>query len=326
MRRSFTLLFALAFLFLLVFTRCKHNPDMIINPGDNCDTTHVTYAGSVFPIFNQYCVYCHSGVSPFAGIDLTSYKDVSAIAQSGLLGGAVSHSPNFSYMPKYSKNLSDCQVRQIEIWIRDTTFTPPPALPIRDPDTVYFENDVMPIFYSSCGKSGCHDVTASKKVRLDSYAALAASHVVVPFDTANSLLYYMITLSDPTRAMPKSPNVRLNSGQIETIRKWILQGALDLRCEENCDTANVTFDGTIWPEIVENNCFGCHNGSTAFGGIHLENKSQVAAAALLPAGQPGSLWGAVNHTYGNFPMPKNQARLTECKIAQLRNWIKDGTP
>jgi hypothetical protein len=229
-------------------------------------------------------------------------------------------------MPKYGKKLADCQIRQIEIWIRDTTFAPPPVLRPRDPDTVYFENDVMPIFFSSCGKSGCHDVTANKHVRLDSYAAAMSSNVIVPFDPENSLLYFKITQTDPALIMPKPPNTALNSGQIEIIRKWIAQGALDLRCEETCDTVNVTFSGTIWPEIIQNYCFGCHNGTTAFGGIHLENQSQVSAAALLPAGQPGSLWGAVNHTYGNFPMPKNQARLSECKIAQLRNWIKDGTP
>jgi hypothetical protein len=133
-------------------------------------------------------------------------------------------------------------------------------------------------------------------------------------------------IPDPEDIKPPPPNAVLAAEQREIIRKWIDQGAQNLYCDEMCDTVNVTFSGTIWPEIIQKHCFGCHNGTNASGGIHLENHSQIATAANIPAGQPGSLWGAVNHANGNAFMPKDLPMLPDCKITQIKIWIEDGTP
>ena len=54
------------------------------------------------------------------------------------------------------------------MWINDTTFDPG-GIPC-DPDTIYFQNDVLPLFQSSCGIAGCHDpLTAEGEVILTSY-------------------------------------------------------------------------------------------------------------------------------------------------------------
>jgi mono/diheme cytochrome c family protein len=230
-------------------------------------------------------------------------------------------------MPQGSDKLSDCKIRQIEIWINDTTFTPPPDTTHPcDPDTIYFEMDVLPILLSSCGLAGCHDATAQDGVRLDSYNAVMASDVIKPFDLNDSELWENINETDPDKIMPPPPNAPLGATQKEIIRKWIEQGAQNLFCDEMCDTTNVTFSGTIWPEIIQNYCFGCHNGANASGGVHLENHSQVAAAANIPAGSFGSFWGAITHASGNSPMPKNQPMLSDCKITQVKKWIDAGTP
>ncbi|MBW6459989.1 MAG: hypothetical protein K0B08_05390 [Bacteroidales bacterium] len=195
-----------------------------------------------------------------------------------------------------------------------------------DPDTIYFEMDVLPILLSSCAKSGCHDATAQDGVRLDSYNAVMSSSVVRPGRPDDSDLYEVVTENDPDKIMPPPPNAPLDQAQQEIIRKWITQGAQNLFCDDLCDTVNVTFSGTIWPQIIQANCFGCHNGAGASGGVRLENHSHIAAAAAIPAGQFGSLWGVVNHAAGNSPMPQNQDKLSDCKITQIRKWIDDGSP
>lgn len=328
MGRTFIIIFALSSVILMIYSGCKHEPDDVIPDPDPtpCDTANVTYTGTVYPVFNQYCITCHSGGAPSGGLDLTSYSQVAFIAQNGALMGAIKHLQGYSPMPQGSDKLSDCKIRQIEIWIRDTTFTTDPPPHPCDPDTVYFEMDVLPILMSSCAKSGCHDATAQDGVRLDSYAAVMGSNVVTPGNPDDSDLYENIMEDDPDKIMPPPPNTPLDALQKEIIRKWIAQGAQDLYCDEMCDTTNVTFSGTIWPEIIQPYCFGCHNGANASGGVFLENHSQIAAAAVIPSGQYGSLWGAVTHASGNSPMPKNQPMLSDCKITQVRKWIEAGTP
>lgn len=322
----------LASAILLQFNACQHEPEDLPDPDPGpdttaCDTSNVTYNGTIYPIFQDNCIVCHSGTPPQGGIDLTDYSQVAFLAESGTLLGAIRHENGYTPMPQGGTKLSDCKIRQIEIWIRDTTFLPPPDTTHPcDPDTIYFEMDVLPILLSSCGKSGCHDVTAQEDIRLDSYAAVMASDVVKPFDPEDSEMYEKITEDDPDKIMPPPPDQPLNAIQKEIIRKWIAQGALDLTCDEACDTSNVTFSGTVWPDIIQKHCLGCHNGVNASGGVHLENYNDVKTAAMVPAGQPGSLLGAITHASGNSPMPKNQPRLNDCKIAQVRKWIDDGTP
>ena len=332
MRKKFYILLGLAITLIFSYNGCKHDPDEFIpNPPDPdstfCDTSNVTYPGTVYPILDQHCVFCHSGGNPSGGLDFTNYDQVAFVAQNGALLGAIKHLQGYSPMPKDANQLDSCKIRQIEIWLRDTTFTPPPDTTHPcDPDTIYFEMDVLPILNSSCGKSGCHDATAQEGIRLDSYAAVMASDVITPGNPNDSELYEKINETDPDDIMPPPPDAPLNATQKEIIRKWIAQGAQNLYCDEMCDTVNVTFSGTIWPGIINTYCYGCHNGASASGGIHLENHGQVAAAAAIPAGQAGSLWGAVNHASGNSAMPKNQSKLSDCKIDQLRKWIEDGMP
>lgn len=84
-----------------------------------CDTTNVTYAGSIKPIMSTYCQGCHSGSQPGAGIDLTTYDGVKQIALSGQLYGSVAWLGNYSQMPQGGGQLSDCNIRKIQIWINN---------------------------------------------------------------------------------------------------------------------------------------------------------------------------------------------------------------
>lgn len=93
----------------------------------------------------------------------------------------------------------------------------------------------------------------------------------------------------------------------------------------NCDTTNVTYSGTIYP-VISSNCKSCHSGSAPQGNVKLEDYTTISAAAAIPAGQFGSLYGAISHDPGNSPMPKNGTQLSDCTIKQVKVWIDAGRP
>lgn len=90
-----------------------------------------------------------------------------------------------------------------------------------------------------------------------------------------------------------------------------------------CDTSGVTYSGDVWP-VINANCTGCHSGAAPSGNIALENYDQIKAKALIPAGQSGSLYGAISHDPGNSAMPKSGAKLPDCNILKIKTWIDNG--
>lgn len=83
-----------------------------------CDTTDVRYSTTIKPIMQLKCTGCHSGGSPSAGLDLTTYASMAAIALNGKLIGVVDHLPGYSPMPKGGNKLPECEVSQIRAWIQ----------------------------------------------------------------------------------------------------------------------------------------------------------------------------------------------------------------
>ncbi len=189
-----------------------------------------------------------------------------------------------------------------------------------DPDSVYFINEVLPIFQSSCAMSGCHDnITAQEGINLSTYESIMASGEIRPGNAADSDIYERITDNDPGDRMPPPPFSPLNAEQIASIRDWINQGAKNNECTE-CDTTNFTFSGSIQP-LLNLYCVGCHNANTANGNVRLDNYETVALVA-----EDGRLLGTVSHEPGFTPMPFNGNRLQECNISQIRKWIESGNP
>ena len=191
-----------------------------------------------------------------------------------------------------------------------------------DPNTVYFVNDVLPIFNSNCAISGCHNAaTAQDGVVLDSYSNIMNTGKVTAGDPGDSELYENITETDPDKVMPPpSSGITLTQNQINTIYEWIASGALNNVCVESapCDTVGVSFANDIQP-MLTTYCLGCHSGSFPSGGIMLNSH-----ASVLTQVNNGNLLGAVNHSPGFTPMPQGQAKLNACNIALIRNWIDQG--
>ena len=181
-----------------------------------------------------------------------------------------------------------------------------------DPDTVYFGNTIFPLIVSNCAKSGCHN---HGELDLTSYAAIMNSGLVKPGHPSLSKLVKVLT-STGENAMPPSPNQALTQDQINSIRKWIDQGARYNTCI-SCDTLNYKFAADIWP-IINTNCTGCHNDNNPGGNIYIRNYSDVQAMVT-----DGSLMGSLLGD-GYSLMPKNTSGLQSCKITQIQKWINDG--
>jgi len=312
--------------------QCKHDPTQFPSVPEKtdttsnnieCDTSNVTYPGTIFPILQAKCMNCHSGATPEGNLDFNDYTRVAFIAQSGALLGALNHQDGFVPMPKDGNMLDDCALAKIEIWVRDTVFEDPGSgnnFPC-DPDTVYFQNQVLPLILSSCATTDCHDrLTEEQEVLLVDYASIIRYGEIRPGDPNDSELFEKITENDSEDRMPPSPKDPLTSEQINIIRTWIEQGAKNNFCNEDCDTTNVTFSGTIWP-LIQTNCLGCHSGNPPSGDIFLTDYASIVVVA-----NSGQLYGAVSHSPGYEPMPKNAAQLSDCKVNQIRIWIENGKP
>ena len=296
-----------------------------------CDTTHVTFKGSVDPIFQKYCYGCHNSTSPSGGIDLKNFSQLAIIINNGSLLGSIRHEPGFIPMPQGGAKLSDCEINTIAIWARDTTLTGGGGGggtgSTCDPDTVYFQNQVLPLLQSNCAVSGCHDATTRREgVQLTDYNSVVKTGGVVAGNPNRSKLYTVLSggggdddKSALEGLMPPPPRAAFTTDQKNVVKNWILQGAKNNVCNA-CDTTNVTFKGSVFP-IVQTYCLGCHSGNTPGGGIYLRNYNDLVAVA-----KNGKLMGSIRHDPGYSPMPKNGNKLSDCQIAIFNIWIKNGTP
>lgn len=88
-----------------------------------------------------------------------------------------------------------------------------------------------------------------------------------------------------------------------------------------CDTSNVKYSTNIVP-ILNANCYICHSGEAlGGGGIQLNNYSK-----LLIQVNNTQLLNAIQHTGLITPMPKSGGKLSNCDIATIRTWIRNGAP
>jgi len=87
-----------------------------------------------------------------------------------------------------------------------------------------------------------------------------------------------------------------------------------------CDTANVTYSGSVVP-ILLSNCTVCHGGSTPSAGIKLDTYADVKVQVTN-----GRLWGAVSQAVSFSPMPKNSTKMSTCNLTKIKKWIDAGAP
>ncbi|MEO8148152.1 MAG: c-type cytochrome domain-containing protein [Bacteroidia bacterium] len=189
-----------------------------------------------------------------------------------------------------------------------------------NPDTVYFNNTILPLLVSNCAKSGCHDaITAKEGIVLDSYSNIMSTGKITPGNPNNGKIMKAITETDPDDIMPPTGNSPLTQQQINQIELWITQGAQNNYCND-CDTNNVTYNSKIKP-LMDLKCKGCHSGSNPPSGINLSTYAGTVASA-----QTGQLAGSVKHLSPYSAMPKGGAQLPQCEIDIIDIWIQNQYP
>ncbi|NOR88380.1 MAG: hypothetical protein GQ527_12295 [Bacteroidales bacterium] len=197
-------------------------------------------------------------------------------------------------------------------------FEIPEQSAICDSDTVYFVNDIQALLMSTCATSGCHDdQTAAHGIRLTSYANIIQTGEVRPYKPNDSEIYEVL-FDDVDDLMPPSPQNPLTNVQKDMIRNWILQGARNNECIEECDLTNVSFSADI-SVIISNSCLSCHSGSSPNGGVSLTNYSEISSLA-----SSGKLLDVITGTNGASLMPPGAA-MDDCRINKITKWIEDGS-
>lgn len=189
-----------------------------------------------------------------------------------------------------------------------------------DPDTMYFQNRVLPLIISSCAKSNCHDAASQQDgVDLSSYDRIMATGDIEPGNPNDSEIYEVLNETDPDKVMPRPPNAPFTAAEKEVIRKWIAQGARNNSCED-CDTTVYSWSAAVVP-LINTNCRGCHNPNYLSAGLDLTDYPSVRSVAL-----DGRLMGSLNHVPGFPAMPLGAPKLDECKLTIVQKWIDDGAP
>ncbi|MCW5923277.1 MAG: hypothetical protein KIS77_13105 [Saprospiraceae bacterium] len=190
------------------------------------------------------------------------------------------------------------------------------------PDSVYFENQVLPILVSYCTESGCHNEADRREgVVLTSYQNLMATVKNVTSNNwdKNELMEVLLE-DDPDKRMPYQKPA-LSQAQINLIATWIEQGAKNNGCNENygaCDTVNVRYSAFVRP-LIQAKCQGCHSGNSPQGGINLTTYSNVKTLA-----SNGKLYAAVTRSV-NW-MPSGGPKLDSCTLSKLKTWLDAGAP
>lgn len=197
---------------------------------------------------------------------------------------------------------------------------PPPPLPVNtcNPDSVYFDKQVLPIFTSNCATTGCHDVASHQQdIILTSYEYVMTTGKIKLANPASSKIYSNLG------SMPPSPRPKLTNDQKALILKWIQQGGQNLHCSDgSCDTSSVKYATSVKP-LIDFKCKGCHGPVSPGGGFRLTNYAETKIQA-----DNGKLWGAINHAAGFKPMPYpiGNSKLEACELAKIQIWLAQGAP
>ena len=85
-----------------------------------------------------------------------------------------------------------------------------------------------------------------------------------------------------------------------------------------CDTVGMMYSTDIKP-ILQANCYSCHANGNAEGGILLDAYESVKDVA-----EDGKLIGVTTHATGYPPMPQGGAKLSDCDINKIKDWINNG--
>jgi hypothetical protein len=120
MKRLFISLALLA-VFMFFFVSCYYDNEEALYPSlsSSCDTTNVTYTGSIEPILSNNCYSCHSDANAAFGGNVHLQAATDVISNSAKIAVAIKRT-GASPMPPAGR-LSSCAVSQFDIWVKKGT-------------------------------------------------------------------------------------------------------------------------------------------------------------------------------------------------------------
>ena len=121
MKRLITSLASIS-MFLFFLVSCYYDNEEALYPtlSTSCDTSNVTFSGTVVPILNNNCYSCHANNTAAASennIRLENYADV--LARAVNIAGSVKHTGTYPPMPKNGGMIKACYIEQFDIWVKN---------------------------------------------------------------------------------------------------------------------------------------------------------------------------------------------------------------
>ena len=307
---------------------CSHDPQGI------ADLNPVCFETQIKPLIQNSCAVsgCHDASTAEEGYNFSSYEGIVAAVKPGNARQSELYrvlTAVYGEMMPPQHPLSENDRNLIKIWIeqgaKNTTCDNLSGIPGQTRDTVCFNLDILPLLNSSCATAGCHDNTTAKEgYRMTSYTNIAQNTSLVKKGNYLDSKLYKVIVDNGEDRMPPAPASRLTLDQIEKIKIWISQGAINSNCLVTaCDTSGtISYASQVWP-IIQNNCLGCHPATGTTNNVSLGNYTQVSAAARSMRNGISLLSGVVHQQTGFKPMPQN-GKLDKCKIATIDKWISQG--
>lgn len=88
-----------------------------------------------------------------------------------------------------------------------------------------------------------------------------------------------------------------------------------------CDTSQVTYTNDILP-VFQQKCYSCHHDVLPlYGNLDLADFDHIKRVV-----DNGRLLKYIKHEPDGIPMPKGGAKLPDCTILKIENWINQGIP
>jgi uncharacterized membrane protein len=122
-------IFCIGAILVFIVSSCYYDSDEALFPNlaglngqSKCDTTNVTFSGTIKPMIDQNCNTCHfAGNVGTGGIYLVTYSDISNQASS--IYTSISSTPGSTkFMPKYfTTQLDSCTLKEFKKWMKAGT-------------------------------------------------------------------------------------------------------------------------------------------------------------------------------------------------------------
>ena len=84
-----------------------------------CTSTATSFATDIQPLFKLYCYGCHQANDRQGGVSMQDYDHILDLVRDGSLLGSIKHQNDFVAMPLYLDRMTDCQITQVENWIKE---------------------------------------------------------------------------------------------------------------------------------------------------------------------------------------------------------------